>query len=369
MGQETKVRSLSRYSKQRLVAFGLGMALVLSACASGDQDAVSNDTGSTNSGDVDNSPQEVTADEKNVFGGIAPPAGFPRRPITLTVVYGAGGGMDVTARTLAAVAEELTGFEFQVENRTGAAGLVGHTFLATESRPDGYEVGVLANLLFEDIILRDVNFGISQFQPLGLIGFDPLILVTSTSSRVAGLDLNQIMEFSRQNPGDLRMGTVPPGLYESVDDLLESQAGVAFNRIRYDGGAAGITDLLGGNIDVFKAFFAEIESQVTAGNIQPLAIVDQTPDPRLVGVPALKDLGFEVSAATFGASRFLTVPAETDAAIIEYLAAMFNHVLMSDLAKERFGAIGVPLSPFAKTDAEAWFGKTFATLEAELSQK
>src|ERR1700755_3299574 len=73
------------------------------------------------------------------------PKDFPTGPIEYTVVYPAGGGMDVTARLLAKYVEKWSDHRIIVNNRTGGAGMVGHAYLATQAKPDGYTVGIIAN--------------------------------------------------------------------------------------------------------------------------------------------------------------------------------------------------------------------------------
>ena len=65
------------------------------------------------------------------------PSDFPSAPIEYTVVYPAGGGMDVTARLLAKYVEKWSDHRIIVNNRTGGAGMVGHAYLATQAKPDG----------------------------------------------------------------------------------------------------------------------------------------------------------------------------------------------------------------------------------------
>ena len=71
------------------------------------------------------------------------PRGFKIQPIEFTVVYPAGGGVDVSARLLAKQVESSSGDRIIVNNRTGGAGMVGHSSLATQAKPDGYTVGVM----------------------------------------------------------------------------------------------------------------------------------------------------------------------------------------------------------------------------------
>src|SRR5512136_1613541 len=76
------------------------------------------------------------------------PKDYPTEPITFVIVYPAGGGMDVTARMLAKYVEKYIDNRVVVENRTGGTGLVGHTYLATQAKNDGYTVGILGGQNF-----------------------------------------------------------------------------------------------------------------------------------------------------------------------------------------------------------------------------
>ena len=109
------------------------------------------------------------------------PKDFPTGPIEYTVVYPAGGGMDVTARLLAKYVEKWSGDKIVVNNRTGGAGMVGHSYLATQAKPDGYTVGVLANLMWGDAMLRAQNrWAYTDLEPIGYINSDALIWIGPT---------------------------------------------------------------------------------------------------------------------------------------------------------------------------------------------
>lgn len=101
------------------------------------------------------------------------PAGFPSQPIEINVVYPAGGGMDLNARLVGKFFEKWTGNTAIVNNRTGGAGLVGHTFLATQAENDGHTVGVIANLMFADAMLRAQNrWKYTDLEPIAYLNSD-----------------------------------------------------------------------------------------------------------------------------------------------------------------------------------------------------
>src|SRR5689334_340450 len=97
--------------------------------------------------------QQSDADAKAQLAKLKP-ADFPTQPIEINVVYPAGGGMDINARLISKYFEKVTGQKAIVNNRTGGSGLIGHTWLATQAPKDGYAVGVIANLVFADAMLR-----------------------------------------------------------------------------------------------------------------------------------------------------------------------------------------------------------------------
>jgi tripartite-type tricarboxylate transporter receptor subunit TctC len=119
------------------------------------------------------------------------PKDFPTGPIEYTVVYPAGGGMDVTGRLLAKYVEKWSGDKIVVNNRTGGAGMVGHAYLATQAKPDGYTVGVLANLMWGDAMLRaQGRWAYTDLEPIAYLNRASTRwrAVTSTSRRGSSLN-------------------------------------------------------------------------------------------------------------------------------------------------------------------------------------
>src|SRR5262249_55213604 len=126
------------------------------------------------------------------------PKDFPTQPIEYTVVYPAGGGLDVTARLLAKFVEKWSGDRIIVNNRTGGAGMVGHTYLATQAKPDGYTVGVLASLVWGDAMLRaQGKWSISDLEPIGYLNTDALTWVSSTEGPYKGMSVKQLVQAAK----------------------------------------------------------------------------------------------------------------------------------------------------------------------------
>lgn len=189
------------------------------------------------------------------------PADFPQRPINLVVVYPAGGAVDVTARTFAEQAEAQLGHEFRVENRVGGAGLVGHTYLAKAAEADGYTIGVLANpWAFTDILLRDAEFTADEFDPIATISFDPVVWVVNAKSDIGTMSFDEIVTHAESNT--LQVGMNPNSIFLFVSEFIEKAKGLEFNYIPFDGGKAGVTALLAGDVDATATFYSEIEQYI-----------------------------------------------------------------------------------------------------------
>ena len=123
------------------------------------------------------------------------PNDFPTAPIEYTVVYPAGGGMDVTARLLAKYVEKWSDHRIIVNNRTGGAGMVGHAYLATQAKPDGYTVGIIANLMWGDAMLRaQGRWTYTDLEPIGYLNSDALTWVGPTEGPYKDMSVKQLVD-------------------------------------------------------------------------------------------------------------------------------------------------------------------------------
>ena len=249
------------------------------------------------------------------------PRDFPTQPIEYTVVYPAGGGMDITARLLAKYVEKASGDKILVNNRTGGAGMVGHSYLATQAKPDGYTVGVIANLMWGDGLLRaQGRWQLADLEPIAYLNSDALIWITQTDSALKGKSLKEIVQMAKDKPGTIRVATVPGSMWEYLVEQVEANSGAKFLRVPFQGGGPGINALLGGNVDIAQAFYGEFSGHLDAGKVAP------------VGVAAGERLAFFKDVPTFNEAlggseyvwnviRFAVAPKGVAADRKAYLAA------------------------------------------------
>jgi len=249
------------------------------------------------------------------------PKDFPSQPIEYTVVYPAGGGLDVAARLLAKHVEKLSGDRIIVNNRTGGAGMVGHAYLATQAAPDGHTVGVLANLVWGDALLRaQGRWAYTDLEPIAYVNTDALTWVGSTEGPYKGLGVKEIVQAGKDKPGTIRVATVPGSMWDYLLDQIEANTGAKFLRVPFQGGGAGIVGLVGGNVDVAQGFYAEYRGHLEAKKVAPLAVAATERLSYLKDMPTFNEaLGGNEYVWTL--IRFAVVPKGTPADRKAYLAA------------------------------------------------
>ena len=249
-------------------------------------------------------------------------AEWPEKPIDLIVAYSAGGGTDVTARTLQPMLEAALGQSVVVVNRPGAGGEVGHAAIAS-AKPDGYTIGIL-NLppMLTIPITRNAAFTADDFIPVAGLVRDPSALSVPANSPFRTLD--ELVAFARENPGAVTVGTTGVG----TDDHLAMRyfadaAGIELTHVPFAGGGPARTALIGGHVSAAALNLGEAVPAAKEGRIRILtqfsdAISEFAPD-----VPTAMSLGYDVRMLS---ERGIGMPTGVDPAIVEKLAAAIANV-------------------------------------------
>jgi tripartite-type tricarboxylate transporter receptor subunit TctC len=262
-----------------------------------------------------------TSDPKAELAKLKP-KDFPTQPVEFTVVYPAGGGMDVAARLLAKYAEKWSGDRIIVNNRTGGAGMVGHAYLATQAKPDGYTAGVLANLMWGDAMLRaQGRWSYTDLEPIAYVNTDALTWVAQTEGPYAGYSLKQFVQAAKDKPGTIRVATVPGSMWEYLVEQVEASTGAKFLRVPFQGGGAGITGLIGGNVDLAQGFYSEFRGHMDAKKLAPIAVAASARMDFMKDVPTFNEV-LGGNDYLWQVIRFVVVPKGTPADRKAYLGAV-----------------------------------------------
>ena len=299
----------------------------------------------------------------------AKPADYPNRPINFVVSYPAGGGMDITARTLAAQMERVTGYQFRVENRGGGGGIIGNTYMAKQAKPDGYTVGILANpTMFMNILNQGAHFNKGDVEPIAGITFEPVLWVTRTKSEFGKMDFKQILAYAKKNPEKLKAGVIPNAAFDMATRIVEKQSGAKFTIVPFQGGKPAIVALLGGNIDISAVYYSEVAQYITEGSLKPLAVSDNSPLLQLPDTPTMKALNIKMASGTWGADRFAAVPKGTSKDIKEYLAYLIQKTLADKTAREAFEKVGVEVEPKTMAEEQKLYDESYSEVRNYLKE-
>jgi putative tricarboxylic transport membrane protein len=254
------------------------------------------------------------------------PKDYPTQPIELVVVYPAGGGMDVTARLLAKYVEKHTDQRVIVVNRTGGAGLIGHTYLAMQAKNDGYTVGIVSNAFWTDELTRAKGkWSHGDMTPLAFVNYDPTTWIVATDGPFKDKSAKEVLALARDKPGTVRLAIVPDMSFQFLAESVEMATGAKFVKVPFQGGAPGITALLGGHVDIATGFLAEYRGHLEAGKVKVLAVSGQERSPYAPGAPTLNEvLGANV---VWLAWRFAAVPRGVPADRARFLEAAIDVAL------------------------------------------
>jgi tripartite-type tricarboxylate transporter receptor subunit TctC len=276
--------------------------------------------------------------------GIAAPGnasaqGYPARPITLIVPFPAGGGVDAMARI---VAERLTatlGQQIIIDNRGGAAGVIG-TRAGAKAAPDGYTLVMSTSgttSINPSLYVTPGYDPLKDFVPIGLVASSPIVVMSHPSLPAASMaELIALAKTERK----LDVGTPPPGTenYLAAELFKSMTASNNITIVSYKGTGPLTNDLLGGHIKVAFNTLAPALGNIQAGHLRALAVAGHTRSSLLPDVPTVSESGlpgFE-AAVRYG----LLAPAGTPQPIIEHISKELRALAGTDEMKARIAAQG-----------------------------
>lgn len=270
------------------------------------------------------------------------PAGFPpSQPPEITVVYPAGGGADVTARLLARTMEEVSGHKYVVNNRTGGAGMIGHTWLATQAPKDGTALGMVVSLVWGDAMLRGGGrWTYKDLEPIGYLNSDPLLWFVSGAGPFASMSVKDIAQAAKDKPGTIRVATVPGSMWDYNIDQVEANTGAKFLRVPFQSGGAAATALLGNNVDIGLSTYGEGMPYLPNGRFKAAGVASAK---RLAHAPDIPTLSETLGGEEYiwQLQRFVVVPKDVPADRKAYLSAVVRAAMKNPGLLDEYRKYGV----------------------------
>jgi tripartite-type tricarboxylate transporter receptor subunit TctC len=265
--------------------------------------------------------------------------GWPAKPIRIIVPFPPGGGTDIIARETSQRVAKATGWTFVIDNRPGAGGNLGVDAVA-KSPADGYTLvlGQTSNLAINPTLYAKLPYNPQKdLAPIVLLANAPLVLVTGVAMPYK--TLADAVKAAKAKPGQINFASPGNGTVAHLtSELFQKAAGVRTQHVPYKGAAGAMTDVIGGNVDLYLSSVPTLLGHIRQGKVRALAVtsaqrVDDLPD-----VPTINESGYKgFDAGTwFG----LLAPAGTPKELIARLNAEFNKALQLPELRKRLGDEG-----------------------------
>jgi tripartite-type tricarboxylate transporter receptor subunit TctC len=268
---------------------------------------------------------------------IAAAQTYPARPVRIIAPNGPGGAPDILARLMGHWLSERLGQQFITENRPGAGGNIG-TEAVVRAAPDGYtllliQAGNAINATLYDKL--NYNF-VRDITPVASGVRGPLVVVVHPS--FPAKTVPEFIAYVKANPGKINFASAGIGSPQHVSgELFKMMAGVDLVHVPYRGGAAVLTDLLGGQVQVFFGTTTTTIEYIRNGKLRPLAVTTASRAEVLPDIPTVGDFVPGYEASTFygiGASK------DTPTEIVDKLNREINAGLADPMLKARFADLG-----------------------------
>ncbi|CAM3376286.1 ABC transporter substrate-binding protein [Bordetella sputigena] len=287
---------------------------------------------------------------------------WPTQPIRWIVPYPAGGGSDVVARNVAGALEKSLGQTIVVENRPGAATIIGATAIA-QAVPNGDTVGTAdsGTLAYNPSLYAKLSYDPDKFTYIGGLAKLPLLLAVNTNSPYK--TVADVLAAAKATPGKLTVASAGSGSpHHLALELFKQRTGVDMLHVPYKGAAPAITDLLGGQVDLMFIDLAAGLPNVKAGKLRVLAAATPQRLPVLPDVPTMAEQG--VADFTAYAWQGVVGPAGLPDAVVKKFSADLQKTLAQpDVAAklQDMGVIPMPMPPaefkaYAEQERAMWAG-------------
>jgi tripartite-type tricarboxylate transporter receptor subunit TctC len=272
---------------------------------------------------------------------------YPTRPVRIIVPAPAGGGYDFAARLMSQFLSGRLATSFIVDNRPGAGGNVG-TETVVRAPPDGYTLLLVAAAnAINATLYQKLNFNfIRDIAPVATIAGAPNVMVVHPS--VPARTVPELIAYAKANPGKLNMGSAGNGTTPHVaGELFKMMTGVDMVHVPYRGAGPALTDLLGGQVQVYFGPMPPSIEHIRSGKLQALAVTSAGRSQALPDIVAMSDFvpGYEASQ-WYG----IGVPKNTRADIIDKLNKEINAALAAPRLKARLADLGGTVLPSSPAD-------------------
>jgi tripartite-type tricarboxylate transporter receptor subunit TctC len=284
---------------------------------------------------------------------------YPARAIRFVVPFAAGSGTDTFARILADRMSRTLGQSIVVENIAGGSGIPASQNVV-RSAPDGYTVMITANTTHagNQALFKKLPYdAVADFEPITKLGTITLALVVHPS--VQANNVKELIAYARANPGKLAFGAGSSSSRMSAE-LLKAMAGIDMLYVPYKSNPQAVTDLLGGQIQVFFGDISTSMPPARAGKVKALAVSAAKRSPLAGDLPTIDESGLKGYELTAWFAAY--APARTPKPIVDKLNAAFREALGDKAVIDRLLNAGIEaeasspaeLAAFQAAETKKW---------------
>jgi tripartite-type tricarboxylate transporter receptor subunit TctC len=260
---------------------------------------------------------------------------YPDRPITMIVPFPAGNSSDVAMRLLAQELQPALGQPLVVDNKAGAGGTIGAAYAAR--RPaDGYTLimGSPGPMAISPALRKNLAYDpLKGFDPIAPVAALPLVVVVSADSGIK--DLPQLLKLAKERPGTVNYASSGIGSTQHlVMASLAARAGVSMTHVPFQGASAGMTAIVGGQVQVMAEVLSAVLPMVKSGRLVAIAVTPARRIDALPNVPTVAEQGVK----DFAVQSWLMIyaPAGTPPEITRRLNVEIGKALQSPKLKKTF---------------------------------
>src|SRR6266446_2090757 len=215
---------------------------------------------------------------------------YPSKPVKIIVAFPPGGGTDIAGRFFAQRLTTVLGQPVIVENKPGAAGVIG-TEAALKAPPDGYTLTMIGSPYTTAPALYRLSFDpIGDITPIIQISQEPYVV--AATPRLPVKNVQELIALAKANPGKLNFASSGQGAPSHLAaELFATRTGITMNHVPYKGGGPAVTDTIAGHTDLYIGPLGNVLSHVRAGKLRALAVASRQRSAAVPDVPTVAESG------------------------------------------------------------------------------
>ncbi|MDZ5459845.1 tripartite tricarboxylate transporter substrate binding protein [Azohydromonas lata] len=264
---------------------------------------------------------------------------FPSKPITIVVPASPGGAIDIAARLIGARFTAVWGQPVNIENKGGAAGMLGSDFVA-KAAPDGYTLALVASShAINPSMYKKLPFDtVKSFEPVVQTHVVPLMLVVNKD--IPARNVGELVGYLKSHTGQASYASSGNGGAPHMSaELFKSMAGVDVAHVPYKGSTAAHPDLIAGRTAFMFDTVAAVAPQVKGDKLRALAVTTPKRSALFPELPTMAEAGLKgYETSTWGG---LLAPAGTPKDVIAKLNAEANKALAAPDVRDKLAAAGI----------------------------